>query len=49
MVLFLIEHKRGNGPTSVGAGPSLSMNMDGGTANAEVIDGSWDSVGRGRH
>ena len=49
LMCFFVEHERGNGPTGVGAGPSLSTNADGSMANAELVDGSRDSMKRGRH
>ena len=49
MVFFLIEHEWGNGPTSVGTGPRLSMNADCSTANAKVVNGARNGARRGRH
>ena len=48
-VLLFVKHERGYGPTLIGAGPCLSMNMDSSTANAEVIGGARDSAKRRRH
>ena len=49
LIFLLIVHKRSNGPTLVSAGPGLSTNSDGSMANAEVVDGTRDSVERRRH
>ena len=49
MVFLLIKHERSNGPTLIGTGPSLSMNMDSGIANAEVVGGAGDGLERRRH
>ena len=43
-VSFLVEHKRGNGPTSVGTVTGLATNTDCSTADAELVLGTGDSV-----
>ena len=49
MIFLLVEHKRSNGPTLIGAGPGLSMNTDGGAANAELIGSARDGTEGRRH
>ena len=48
-IFLLVEHEGSNSPTLVGTGPSLSMNMDGGTANAKVVGSARNSVEGRRH
>ena len=48
-ILLLVEHERSNGPTSIGAGPSLPTNADSSMAYAEVVGGSRDGAEGGRH
>ena len=49
VVFLLIEHKRSNGLTLIGMGPSLSTNADGSIANAEMVNSAGDSMEGGRH
>ena len=48
-VTFLIEHKWGNGPTSVSAGASLTPNTDSGAAPAVLVLSTGDSASRHWH
>ena len=48
-ILLLVVHKRSNGLTSVGAVTGLTMDLNSGAANAEMIDSAGDSTRRGRH
>ena len=48
-VFFFIKYEGGDDLTSIGVRPSLSMNADGSTANAEVVDSAGNGVRRGRH
>ena len=49
MVLLLVEHKRSNGLTLVGTGPSLSTNTDSGTANTKVVGSTRNGAEGRRH
>ena len=49
VVLLLVKHKRSYGPTGVGMVASLTMDTNGGMANAEMINSTRDSVRRGKH
>ena len=49
MVLLLIVHEGGNGLTLIGTGSSLSMNVDSGMPNAEMVDSTGNGVERRRH
>ena len=48
-VLLFIEHKGSNSPTLIGTGSSLSMNMDGSMANAEMVGSTRDGAEGRRH
>ena len=48
-VFLLIVHKRGNGSTLVGTGPSLSTNLNGGMTDAEMVGGARNSAEGRRH
>ena len=48
-VFLFIEHEGSNSLTSVGTGSSLSMNADGSTANAKMVDSTRNGTRRGRH
>ena len=48
-VPFLVEHERGNGPTSVSAIAGLATNTDSSLANTELVLSAEDSMGRRRH
>ena len=48
-VLLFVVHKRGNGATGVGTITCLTMNVNGGTTDAEMVDGAGDGTRRGRH
>ena len=49
MVLLFVIHEGGNGTTSVGTIPSLAVNTNGSTTNAEMVNGTRDSARRRRH
>ena len=46
---FLVEHKRGNGPTSVGAVTGLTADTDSGMAPSKLILSSGDGMSGHRH
>ena len=48
-VALFIKHERGNGPTSVGAGTGLAMDMNSSTAPPVLILGTGDSMSRHWH
>ena len=49
MILFFIEHKRGNGPTSVGAVTGLATDTNSSLADAVLVLSARDSARRRRH
>ena len=49
LIFLFIKHEESNSPTLIGTGSSLSMNMDGSMANAEVISGARNGVEGRRH
>ena len=49
LILLFIIHKRSNGPTLIGAGPGLTANTDGGTANPKMVGRTRNSAEGGRH
>ena len=49
MVSLLVEHKGGNGPTSVGMGTGLTSNTDSGTAPAVLILGARNGASGHQH
>ena len=48
-IFLFIKHEGGNSLTLIGMNSCLSMNMDSGAANAEIIGGTWNSVEGRRH
>ena len=48
-VSFLIEHEGSNGLTGVGMSTGLTTNMNGSSADAELVLSARDSTRRGRH
>ena len=49
LVFLFVEHEGGNGPTLIGVGSGLSMNMNSGMANAKMVSRAEDSSERRRH
>ena len=49
MVLFLIKHEWGYGPTGIGTIASLTMDTNSSAANAELVNGAGDSTRRRGH
>ena len=49
LVLLLIVHEGSNGVAGVGTITGLTTNTNGGSTNAEMINGAGDSTRRGRH
>ena len=48
-VLFLVEHERGNGLTGIGTVAGLTVNMNGSSANTELVLSARDGTRRRRH
>ena len=48
-ILLLIVHKGCDGMTLVGVVTSLTVNLNGGMANAKMVGGAQDSAKRRRH
>ena len=46
MVFLLIVHERSDCLTSIGTVPGLTADMNGGTANAKVVNGARDGTRR---
>ena len=49
MVFLFIKHEGGNGPTHIGTGSSLPMDMDSSMADAEMVGGTRDGAEGRRH
>ena len=49
MIFLLIEHKRSYGPTGIGTITGLTVDMNSGTANAEMVNSTGDGARRRGH